>query len=132
MTPSKPTSIEAYNRAQAGDDPAICDRLRALFDQHLPEAESKIWHAHPVWFLDGNPIVGYSRLKRGIRVLFWRGLSFATPGLVRVGSFTAAEIGYAPPAEIDAERLGRWLAEARSIQWDYKNIVRKRRLDPLF
>ena len=132
MTPSKPTTIEAYNRAQAGDDPALCDRLRALFDQHLPEAESKIWHAHPVWFLDGNPIVGYSRLKRGIRVLFWSGQSFATPGLVPEGSFKAAEIGYATPAEIDAERLGRWLAEARSIQWDYKNIVRKRRLDPLF
>ena len=22
-------------------------------DEHLPEAEDKIWHAHPAWFPDG-------------------------------------------------------------------------------
>ena len=42
----------------------------------MPESESKIWHRHPVWFLDGNPIVGYSKLKAGIRLMFWSGASF--------------------------------------------------------
>ena len=37
---------------------------------------SKIWHRHPVWFLDGNPTVGYSKLKAGIRLMFWSGASF--------------------------------------------------------
>lgn len=131
MPTEKPTTIDAYNREQAGDDPALCDALRRVIDRHLPEAESRIWHAHPVWFLAGNPIVGYSRLKRGIRVLFWSGQSFETPGLVPEGSFKAAETGYSSLAELDEAALGRWLEEARTIQWDYKNIVRKRRLDRL-
>ena len=57
----------------------------------LPDAEQKIWHAHPVWFLNGNPIVGYSKLKECVRLLFWSGQSFDEPGLQKEGSFKAAE-----------------------------------------
>jgi hypothetical protein len=57
--------------------------LAKTIDSKLIEAENKIWHAHPVWFLDGNPIVGYSKLKR-------------------------------------------WLEKSRGIQWDYKNIVKRK------
>lgn len=59
----------------------ICTLLAKEIDAYLPGAENKIWHAHPVWFLDGNPIVGYSRLKGCVRLLFWSGRSFATRGL---------------------------------------------------
>ena len=59
----KPKTIDEFNKSQSKADEAICDRLREVIDQRLPEAESKIWHAHPVWFLDDNPIVGYSKLK---------------------------------------------------------------------
>jgi hypothetical protein len=47
-----------------------------IIETQLPEAESKIWHAHPVWFLDSNPIVGYSKQKAGIRLMFWSGADF--------------------------------------------------------
>src|SRR5262245_51767751 len=55
--------IQAYNAAQP--DRATCKALANAIDRHLPGAESKIWHRHPVWFLEGNPIVGYSTLKGG-------------------------------------------------------------------
>lgn len=130
MTAEKITDILAYNDAQADEDRQICNALREIIDRQLPEAESKIWHAHPVWFLDGNPIVGYSKLKSGIRVLFWSGQSFATPGLAPEGTFKAAEIRYTSPGEIDAAALAGWLEEARLIQWDYKNLMKKKgRLD---
>jgi hypothetical protein len=29
-------------------------------------------------------------------------------------------------AEIDRDLLRRWLAEARTVQWDYRNIVRRK------
>ena len=45
-----------------------------------PHAENKIWHAHPVWFLDGNPVVGYSKQKVGVVLLFWSGQSFGRGG----------------------------------------------------
>ena len=115
-----------YNAAQAPADGAICDLLSEQIELHLPEAENKIWHAHPVWFLDGNPIVGYSKLKTCVRLLFWSGQSFAEEGLKKEGSFKAAEARYTAADQVDAKRLQRWLAQARDIQWDYKNIVRRK------
>ena len=128
----KPTTIDAFNAEKSGADREICESLRREIDQGLPEAESKIWHAHPVWFLDGNPIVGYSKLKSCVRLMFWSGQSFATPGLAVTGTFKAAEARYTDPAQIDTALLAQWLAESRDVQWDYKNIVkRKGRLDRL-
>ena len=117
---------KTYNKTQVAPDKAICDRLAKLIDRGLPEAENKIWHAHPVWFLDGNPIVGYSKLKNCVRLLFWSGQSFKEKGLKKEGSFKAAELRFTDVDEIDEERLAIWLNEAREIQWDYKNIVRRK------
>lgn len=126
------SSIDDYHAALADEDRAICDVLRSAADRNLPEAESRIWHAHPVWFLDGNPVVGYGRLKSCVRLLFWSGQSFATPGLTPEGKFKAAEARFVRADEIDPELLDRWLSEAREVQWDYRNIVkRKGRLERL-
>ncbi|RYY34578.1 MAG: DUF1801 domain-containing protein [Sphingobacteriaceae bacterium] len=119
-------SIIAYNEALSTDDRKLCDVLAREIDYHIPEAESKIWHAHPVWFLDGNPVAGYSKLKDGVRLLFWSGQSFNEPGLQKEGKFKAADARYTSVDDIDLEKLGRWLAEARDIQWDYKNIVKRK------
>lgn len=121
-----------YHAALSPADRAICEALAAAIERHLPEAEKKVWHAHPVWFLDGNPVVGFRRLKGGVRLLFWSGQSFAADGLVPEGKFKAAEARYVSRDEVDEAQLGRWLAEARTVQWDYKNIVkRKGRLERL-
>jgi hypothetical protein len=118
--------IRAYNRALSVADRAIADALAEQIDRGLPEAESKIWHGHPVWFLDGNPIVGYSKLKDCVRLLFWSGQSFDEPGLVPEGSFKAAEARYASAADIRTKDVQRWLKKAKAIQWDYKNIVKRK------
>jgi hypothetical protein len=124
--------IKAYNDKQAATDADICNTLALEINKHLPEAENKIWHAHPVWFLDGNPIVGYSKLKESVRLLFWSGQSFDEPGLQNEGKFKAAEMRYTDPSQIKKADLKRWLEKSREIQWDYKNIVkRKGRLEKL-
>jgi len=115
-----------YNEALAPGDRAICQLLAKEIDEGLPESENKIWHAHPVWFLDGNPVVGYSKLKGGVRLLFWSGQSFEEEGLEKEGSFKAAEARYTASGQVDRKALKRWLAKARDIQWDYKNIVRRK------
>ena len=121
-----------YNRALGVKEKKICDLLARQIDAALPEAENKIWHAHPVWFLDGNPVVGYSKLKESVRLLFWSGQSFDEEGLANEGSFKAAEARYTAADQVDTEALARWLGTARDIQWDYKNIVkRKGRLERL-
>ncbi|QDA56422.1 DUF1801 domain-containing protein [Thermomonas aquatica] len=123
---------QAYNDTQSAADKAICDLLAREIAQALPEAENRIWHRHPVWFLDGNPVAGYSKLKSCIRLLFWSGQSFEEAGLANEGSFKAAEARYTDAAQVDVEALRRWLGKARDIQWDYKNIVkRKGRLERL-
>jgi hypothetical protein len=126
-------SIVEYNEAQSPMDRRICERLAREIDQHLPEAESKVWHGHPVWFLDGNPIVGYSKQKRGMRLMFWSGADFDEPDLSTLGKkFKDASVFYNDVTEIDEGEMARWLEKAKSIQWDYKNIVkRKGRLERL-
>lgn len=115
-----------YNAAQSPRERAICRLLAQTIDRGLPEADNKIWHAHPVWFLDGNPIVGYSKLKDCVRLLFWSGQSFKTKGLAKEGSFKAAEARYRAADQVEVGSLRRWLAESREVQWDYKNIVRRK------
>src|SRR5215510_10653637 len=115
-----------YNQSLDADDQEICDVLAEVIDKNLPEAENKIWHAHPVWFLDGNPIVGYSKLKSGVRLLFWSGQSFDEETLQKEGSFKAAEVRYTSAKEINATDLKSWLKKSKEIQWDYKNIVKRK------
>jgi len=125
--------ILEYNRSQADGDVEICNTLAVLIDENLAGAESKIWHRHPVWFLEGNPIVGYVKLKAGIRLMFWSGAGFdedkLKPG---TGKFKDASMRYAAVEEIDPEDVKRWIGKAANIQWDYKNLVkRKGKLDRL-
>lgn len=118
--------IQAYNDAQSEPDREICDLLAREIGMALPEATNKTWHGHPVWFLEGNPVAGYSKLKGSVRLLFWSGQSFDEPGLAPEGTFRAAERRYTAVDQIDLTDLRRWLEKARTIQWDYKNIVKRR------
>lgn len=118
--------IEAYNQSQQGDEITIYNRLALEIINQLPTAEYKIWHRHPVWFLDGNPVVGYCKMKVGIRLLFWSGQSFNEDELQPEGSFKAAEKRYLAAHEINETLLHRWLEKAQTIQWDYKNIVKRK------
>lgn len=118
--------IQSYNDTQTNSDKEICNLLANEICKHFHEAENKIWHAHPVWFLEGNPVAGYSKLKNGIRLLFWSGQSFEEDALHKEGSFKAAEIRYTALEQINIKDLKRWLKKAREIQWDYKNIVKRK------
>ncbi|TVP50416.1 MAG: DUF1801 domain-containing protein [Gemmatimonadales bacterium] len=125
--------IRSYNDGQEADHRGVCDVLASEIDRALPEAENRIWHGHPVWFLDGNPTVGYSRQKPGIRLMFWSGADFEEAGLNVVGrKFKDASVFYNRVPEIDPVQLRRWLEKARDIRWDYRNLVRRKgRLEKL-
>jgi hypothetical protein len=119
--------IISFNERQIGEDKLICDKLSSILSEVLSEAENKIWHKHPVWFLDGNPIVGYSKLKAGIRLMFWSGASFEEDKLkIGTGKFKDASILYSSIAQVDDDEIKRWVEKGREIQWDYKNIYKRR------
>lgn len=119
--------IKTYNTSQTPTDQKIGEQLADIINRELPEAESKIWHAHPVWFLDGNPIVGYSKQKAGMRLMFWSGADFDEPQLdVKGEKFKDASIFYNDASQINIEDLKIWLNKSREIQWDYKNIVKRK------
>ena len=118
--------ITTYNLAQSPANQSICDHLAAEISRGLPLAESRLWHGGPVWFLAGNPIVGYWVRKPFVALLFWSGQSFDTPGLLPTGKFKAAEAHFTDVAQISGTDMQRWLAKAQAIQWDYKNIVKRR------
>ena len=105
---------------------SICKRLSELIHSSLVNGVAKLYHASPVWFVDGNPIVGFSEKKGMISLLFWSGQSFTAPGLTPIGKFKAAEKVYSSVEGINAEELVVWLNESMSIQWDYKNIIKNK------
>ena len=122
------TNIQKYiGNLEDKVDRDICYELQDLIDANLSFTESKIWHAHPVWFINGNPIVGFSKLKQHVRLMFWSGQSFNEDKLDLKGEkFKDAAIGYTDVEQVNAEELKRWLKKAESIQWDYKNIVKRK------
>lgn len=125
---TRAAEIDEYHQALAPVDREICELLAAQIERVLPESAGKVWHAHPVWFLDGNPIVGYSRLKDAVRLLFWSGQSFPTGGLAPEGTFQAAEARYVDASEVDTDLLTCWLQDSRDVQWDYERIRTNRGL----
>jgi hypothetical protein len=120
------TDIRAYNASLKGEDKKIANVLAKHIDAGIKNAESKIWHRTAVWFDEGNPLVGYAKRKVGVQLLFWSGQSFEEKELKPEGSFKAAEVRYVSADEINAKDLKRWLKKAKTIQWDYKNIVKRK------
>ena len=121
------TEIQPYNDKQTAENKEICDLLAQTINSELVEAESKIWHAHPVWFLDGNPITGYDKLKDCVRLMFWSGADFGEEKLKPgSGKFKDASIRYTSVDQVDVSDLRRWLKKSSLIQWDYKNLVKRK------
>lgn len=120
------SGISDYNEKQDPASRAICELLEREIRRVLPEAEGKVWHAHPVWFLDGNPVTGYHVTKKHVKLLFWSGQSFDEPGLLATGSFKMGEAQFTGVDQINTADVERWLGHARDIQWDYKNIIKRK------
>ncbi len=121
------TDIHAYTATLRGEDKKICTKLLRIITENLKKGGGKVWHRHPVWFLDGNPVVGYTKQKAGIRLMFWSGKDFDEPLLTSsTGKFKDASVIYTRASEIREKDIKRWLKKATLIQWDYKNIVKRK------
>jgi hypothetical protein len=119
-------AIQVYHDSLSDVEQKIVALLYQQICTHLPKAEKKIWHRHPVWFLDGNPVVGYSKRKKGINLMFWSGQSFNDSVLQKEGKFKAAEVCYTDLQDVKTSELQEWLQKASDIQWDYKNLVKRK------
>lgn len=120
--------ITSYNKALDKASRDICVLLAEIIDGSLTGCESKVWHGAPVWFIEGNPIVGFSKKKAGVELLFWSGQSFEEEKLLPVGNYKAAGIIYVDINDVKKTVVKRWLTISKKIQWDYANIVKKRKL----
>jgi hypothetical protein len=123
--------ILEYNKKLDENDREICDLILNQIKENLKSKEgnleNKIWHRHPVWFVDGNPVVGYSKLKDCVRLLFWSGESFEDNDLkTGSGKFKDASISFTNVKDINVTKIKKWLKKAIEIQWDYKNIVKRK------
>ena len=121
-------SIDQYLDSLDSPSRDIFNALILLVRKQLPEAESKVWHGHPVWFIKENPILGVSLKKSGVELLFWSGQSFETAGLKPVGKFKAAGTLFREVVDIDESKIELWLTESKNVQWDYANLPKRREL----
>ncbi len=119
--------IAAYSEAQSRPFRTICDTLRELIDTVLPKASAKVWHGSPVWFIDDNPVVGYSATAKSVNLLFWNGQAFDEPALKSVGKYQAAQAVFRDAAELDLTTLRRWLKKAKADVFDSKAFFKKLR-----
>ena len=127
MKKTSAKTVSEYNKLQTKAVRDICDFLKLSIDTHLKKSESKIWHGAPVWFLEGNPVVGYSKQKAGIKLMFWSGADFKEDALeIRGGKFKDASVVFTTLEQVDIKDLKRWLKKSREIQWNYKDIVKNR------
>jgi len=118
--------VRAFNENLGDSERQIAVQLCSLIFESMPNAEGKVWHGSPVWFLEGNPIVGYSHRKTGIELLFWSGQSFASPGLRPMGKFKAAALSIPTLEQLNSELITACLVEAKVIQWDYQNLPKRK------
>jgi hypothetical protein len=125
---SLPKDVAKYHKGLLQNDRVICQTLFGIIDDSLTKAEVKVWHGHPVWFLNGNPIVGYSKKKAGIELLFWSGQTFDVEELVSIGKFKAAGITFTELIEVKKTKIKSWVQKSKKIQWDYSNLPKNRKL----
>jgi hypothetical protein len=127
--PARPggDAVSHYGKMQVPAHAAICDRLRAEIDAALPKANSKIWHAIPVWLIGDNPVVGYKAIPKYVNLLFWNGQSFGEPDLTAAGKFRAAQIQFSDVGQNDLEALRRWLRKAGTDIWDSQEALKRQR-----
>lgn len=119
--------IQNYHSTFSLEEQVIAALIYQIISKNLIEAEHKIWHRHPVWFIEGNPIVGYSKQKKGIRLIFWSGADFEEKDLNILGEkFKDASIFYNSYSEINENDIVRWLEKSKKIQWDYKNLIKRK------
>jgi hypothetical protein len=122
--------ISAYSEAQLPAFRAMCDELRGMIEPALPNAASKVWHGSPVWFIDDNPVVGYSATATTVNLLFWNGKAIDEAALAPVGKYGAAQAVFTDASQIDPVVVGRWLEKAREDVFDsrafFKNLRKTR------
>ena len=59
--------------------------------------------------------------------MFWSGADFEENNLnIRGEKFKDASIFYHSADELDTSDIIRWLEKSEEIQWDYKNIVKRK------
>jgi hypothetical protein len=120
-------AIAAYSQRQSPALRAICDVLRALIEAALPRAASKVWHGSPVWFIDDNPVVGYSATAKEVKLLFWNGQAFDAPGLRPVGKYRAAQAVFNDAVDVDPKVVRVWLRQAKADVFDSQQFFKKMR-----
>ena len=54
------SDIDEYNQSLDASAQVLSIQFQELITKKLPKAEGKVWHGHPVWFINGNPVVGLS------------------------------------------------------------------------
>lgn len=121
-------TVANYERSLRPPLAAVCRLLRKEIDASLPMSGAKIYHRMPVWFIAGNPVVGFSvNARKKVNLLFWNGQAFHEPELEAVGKFHAAQVQFADVEEVDKKKLKRWLKKAGKDIWDFEGYRRKQK-----
>ncbi|WP_026556329.1 DUF1801 domain-containing protein [Arthrobacter sp. 35W] len=105
--------VQTYAASLDGPLKAVAERLEALLDAGLPAAEGKLWHGHPVWMEDKEPIAGFKAFPRYVTLMVWQGQTLQDPSgaLTPSGSAQMATVKLSSTADLDEDAVTAWLAQ---------------------
>ncbi|UVJ38681.1 DUF1801 domain-containing protein [Arthrobacter sp. CJ23] len=109
-------TIEDYNAQLAEPLAAVAGKLEPLLRTALAGAEGKMWHGHPVWLQDNEPVAGYKAYPKYVTLLFWKGQEFGgDTGELQPGTRSMASVKFADPEEVDESVVAEWAVQAARL-----------------
>jgi hypothetical protein len=103
-------SIDDYIAAH--DFQPVQTALRDLLDAHLPQAEGRVYHGHPIWLVDKTMLAGFKVYSSYVTFMIWQGQDVDDPtGRLVPGARRMASVKLASPSDVDADAFAGWLKQ---------------------
>jgi hypothetical protein len=108
-----PATIDTYIAALGAPVAAIAADLRELLDARLGADIGTIWHGHPVWKDDRQPVAGFKAYSSYVTFMIWNGRAVDDPsGRLAMSGSGMGSVKLREPADVDVATFGGWLRQA--------------------
>ena len=109
------TDTAQYNHSLPPAEQAIAELLATEIDRTLPEAENKVWHAHPVWFSMAIRSPATANSRAACACCSGAGSRLTSRDWRRRAVSRQLEARYVTAGDVNVPDLQRWLGRARDI-----------------
>lgn len=117
---AKILTVDQYIDSMSDALKPVAVELTQIIDEGLPEADSSVWHGHPVWLRGTAPIAAFKAHSDHVTFMIWAGqlLTDRSGRLAASGSATMATVKASSLGDLDAPLFTNWLHQADKLERD--------------